>query len=154
MPQVTDFVTLNGDRRETLIAIAGGLEQQSQHPLARAVVDYAGRHGGAAVAVDTVTELEGQGVTGMVAGKHFISLAAPLSERASQAWQRLREQGRTVSILRRGDEPVAVIGFADEVRAAAHPALIRLRQQGIVTSIILSGDNHEAVHVRPSGGRV
>ncbi|MBV9867449.1 MAG: heavy metal translocating P-type ATPase [Abitibacteriaceae bacterium] len=157
VPHVTDFITLNGQPRDQLIAVAGALEQQSQHPLARAVVDFARREVPSTVVAENVQEQEGQGVSGTYEGTRYhigrIGLAKAQLDGAAAMVQSLQSQGRSVALLNGAGKPLAVIGFTDKVRASASSGLLHLQAQGIAPRIILSGDNTAAVrHVTEQVG--
>ncbi len=162
-PIVTAFEVMphSGIGEAQLLAIAAGLETRSTHPLARAVLDLAQARGVTAATVSGSSERRGVGVRGEVAGERFrIERVDEPSEHADNpvdeaAWQRaraLRAAGQSLALLSReieGDnancEPLALFGFADEVRPEARAALQELRSLGIKSTVILSGDHSSVV---------
>src|SRR6185437_9374356 len=67
-PGITAVHPHSIDERE-LIAIAAAVEQRSEHPLARAVLEYAEQHGISAASAENVRSIPGKGLTGTVQGR-------------------------------------------------------------------------------------
>ncbi|MBQ0944296.1 copper-translocating P-type ATPase [Ideonella sp. 4Y16] len=135
-----------GDSRDVLRR-AAALQQGSEHPLARAVLDAAGADAPAASGLRAVP---GQGVTGQVDGctlalghgRWMAELGvdtAALAERAA-AWQ---AEGRTVSWLAETTPAPRLLGalaFGDDARPQAGATVAALAREG-VRSVLISGDN-------------
>jgi Cd2+/Zn2+-exporting ATPase len=66
---------------------------------------------------------------------------APLSSEMAEAIERLRENGRTTMVVRKGTRDLGAIGLMDTPRAAAREAISRLRELGIGRMIMISGDH-------------
>src|SRR5690606_10704715 len=64
----------------------------------------------------------------------------PLPQEVQNSADTLREQGRTIMIVRRGTRYLGVIGLMDTPRSGARAATARLRELGITRMIMLSGD--------------
>ena len=171
-PVVTAFETLpncNLDRVQ-LLAIAAGLETRSTHPLARAVLDLARADDVTPASVADSSERRGVGVSGIVAGTRFrIERVDDCGERDGEhqgaAWRKARElraAGQSIALLSReiapapdaatsgvsgvaALEPLALFGFADELRPEAGEALQQLKSLGIQSTVILSGDHENVV---------
>lgn len=137
-PVVTDVVALDCGRDEAL-RLAAALEQNSEHPLARAVVAAAGDvpHGGVA---DFRAE-PGHGVSGSVDGLS-LRLGSPdwLGIAADESVQRLQQSGKTVIGLVDGANVLALFAIADALRPTSRAAVERLRRRGIRV-VMLTGDN-------------
>ena len=155
-PVVTAFEALPGDFDEAqLLAIAAGLEMRSTHPLARAVLDLASERGVTAASVAASSERRGVGMRGEVAGERFRIERVDASDAQGALWDKargLRAAGQSVALLSRetqgdepGCEPLALFGFADEVRPEARAALQELGSLGIQSTVILSGDHSSVV---------
>ncbi len=140
----------NGDRA-ALLQIAASLQQSSEHPLAKAVVDKAREQGLTLERASEVRAVAGRGVQGRV-GAGLIAIAsmrwveelgapvpAALAQKAAQ-WQ---SEGLTVSWLLQL-EPVpgvlAALAFGDELKQTAAAAIQQLNRLGVRT-ILLTGDN-------------
>ena len=141
-PQVTDVVPY-GLTREEVLRLAAALEENSEHPLARAIVS-------AAVAgISTVNRekasnfksLSGHGVEGDVAGR-TLRLGSPswLRLAADPAVGDLQQAGKTVVVLAEGQTTLALFAVADALRPTSRAAVERLRERGIRV-VMLTGDN-------------
>jgi Cu+-exporting ATPase len=140
------------DAREAL-ALAGALQQGSEHPLARAVLVAAREQGVAVPSAKAVRALPGRGIEGVVQDRRLLLGSARLLEDAgidpgalaAQA-AAFEEQGRTVSWLAgpdAGGAVLALLAFGDAAKPSARPAIERLRALG-VRSVMLTGDNRRA----------
>ena len=145
-PSVTQVVSPRLDRSE-LLRLAAGVEQASEHPLGRAIVDAATEGGAALPAVTDFDAPAGKGVTGHVEG-HQVLLGsagflsdhgldpAPLAEQADQ----LRADGATAVFVGVDDEVAGLLAIADPVKDSTPTALSGLRAEGIDV-VMLTGDN-------------
>ena len=70
-PAVVDVVPMNGHDEAELLMRAGALELNSNHPLARAIVDEAKRRDIELVAADSFETIQGKGASGHINGKPF-----------------------------------------------------------------------------------
>lgn len=151
-PQVTDVVASSGVEESFLLKTAAAVESLSDHPLAAAIVrDGAQRLSGqdAPIAKD-IRSITGKGVSATVDGEAvhigrdelFTEVGgSALTDEIKAIVGRLRNDGRTTMIVRRGDRYLGVIGLMDTPRAAAAESLKRLRKLGIRRMIMISGDN-------------
>ena len=151
-PRVVAATPASGVSSEELLRVAVAVEQQSDHPLAAAVV----RDGVAllaGVSIPTATQVEsltGKGLKGMVDGKIVVlgkkSLfgeieGSPLPADVLATVSELETAGRTVFVVRHGDRYLGTLGLMDTPRAAARPVIARLRELGMTRMVMLSGDN-------------
>lgn len=145
---VTDVVgpdgrVLEGQARRDLLALAGGLEESSEHPIGRAVVTLAEREGVDLLPVSDFQALPGAGVSARRDGAQVRAVrpsAAHPSPELSSAVEALAEEGRTVLVIDRDGTALGALGVADEVRASSARAVRRLHEAGIRT-VMLTGDN-------------
>lgn len=133
-----------------LLALASAVEQGSEHPLARAVVDEATRHGlhQRYPAATTVTALPGRGVIGRVEdrevtiGSHaYFREHVPHPEEHCAAAERDTQAGYTPLMVAAEGQYLGTITVADTVRATGQEALDMLKKMGITTLVMLSGDD-------------
>jgi len=129
--------------------VALALEQASEHPLARAIRNYAEAPATTPVAVHGFTAHGGRGVSGTVDGQvarlgsaEFLAEAGIATESAPLA--RLRGAGRTVVGVALGERFLGWIALEDALRATSAEALRRLAAMGI-EPVIVSGDHPAAV---------
>ena len=154
-PRITDVVPFGQTSESELLEIAVAVERLSDHPLAEAIVRD-GSQRLVAAPVRTASDLRsltGKGVTARLddqdiwIGKPEMfgeDAIAPLGPDAEIAVAALRDQGRTLMVIRRGTRDLGVIGLLDTPRAKARETLTALRALGIRRMIMISGDHQKA----------
>lgn len=154
-PRITDVVPFGQTSESELLEIAVAVERLSDHPLAEAIVRD-GSQRLVAAPVRTASDLRsltGKGVTARLddqevwIGKPEMfgdDDIAPLGPDAEIAVAALRNQGRTLMVIRRGTRDLGVIGLLDTPRAKARATLTALRALGIRRMIMISGDHQKA----------
>ena len=139
-PVVTDLVPLALGSDEVL-RLAAGLEQGSEHPLARAILQRAQLS--MLPNVGDFRGVPGQGVEGVVDGR-ALRLGAPDwfadVELPHDRIAALQAAGKTVVVLAEGDSALALLAIADPLRDSSRAALARLKSMG-VRVVMLTGDN-------------
>jgi Cu+-exporting ATPase len=137
-PQLTDIVPRSMARDEAL-ALAAALEQNSEHPLAWAIVAANATVDGKNVA--NFKSIPGLGVEGEINGRR-LRLGSPdwLEIGADPAVIALQRAGKTVMVLADGDSVLALFAVADALRPTSKAAVRRLRERGIRV-VMLTGDN-------------
>ena len=149
-PSVTAIAPTGDHPEQDLLRLAAAVEQASEHPLARAVVEAARDRLGEAERLPDVAGFDapaGKGVTGTVEGREVaIGTADFLSGRGvdvdvlAQPADDLRRGGATAALVAVDGRPAGVIGIADTVKDTTPAALAALREEGIEV-IMLTGDN-------------
>ena len=146
-PKVTDLIPAVGISEEELLVLAATLEQHSEHPLGKAVMDEALRRQIQPEKIAGFRALSGNGVTGMAGDSvltggslKFIesqhSLPAELAGRAAG----LSDQGKTPLLFARDGTVQGIIAVADIIKEDSPKAIHELREMGIRV-IMLTGDN-------------
>ncbi|MEN5146979.1 heavy metal translocating P-type ATPase [Brevundimonas diminuta] len=154
-PRITDVVPVDGVDEAALLSVAVAVERLSDHPLAAAIArDGAERLGDAAIqAASSLDSLTGKGVSAQLNGQTILigkpemfgaDGVAALSPATETAVNGLRDQGRTLMVVRQGARDLGVIGLLDTPRASARAALDRLRDLGVKRMIMISGDHQKA----------
>ena len=147
---VTDIVPLNGNDADTVLKIAAAVEQQSNHPLAQAVVAAAADKNLQPMAASGLENITGRGVKSVVNGlpvwvgslKLFENAGkSDLAEMARQTVTQLEADGKTTMAVSYGDELLGVLALADTVRPNIAATLAKLRKIGIKKLVMLTGDN-------------
>ena len=148
-PELTDAVP-HGVDETALIRLAAAIQQGSEHPLARAVVEAAKAKGITIPAAQQVRALPGRGVAAVIDGRAF-SLGSTRLLRESgiepgalaDAAAALEQRGNTVSwVMADAGENrlIGLLAFGDRVKPAAARAVSRLHALGVKT-VLLTGDN-------------
>ncbi|MCY6493291.1 heavy metal translocating P-type ATPase [Leptolyngbya sp. GGD] len=155
-PTVTDFVTVRGtaNRNElNLLRLAAAIEQNSEHPLAEAVVHYAQAQTVELMSAQDFEAIAGSGVQGYVAdqliqiGTHrwMTELDIETSILRSQ-WDRLESLGKTVVWIAVDRQVEAIMGIADAVKPSSISAIRALQKLGLEV-VMLTGDNRRTADV-------
>jgi P-type Cu2+ transporter len=137
---VVDVLPVGDVDREALLTLAGSIEEMSEHPIARAIVEAAA----STSPVDGFEAIPGKGARGVVGGHDIevVSLAY-LSENGITVPAEvagLSEGGRTVVCVLRDGALLGAISLSDVVRPESREAVLRLKEMGI-EPIMLTGDN-------------
>ena len=140
-PVVTDAVALAETEAQALL-LAAALEQGSEHPLARAILQRTATEE-PLPGVSDFLATPGRGVEGTVNGRRlrlgspewFVDHPLPETEIAA-----LQSAGKTVVVLAEGNGVLAVLAIADPLRASSRAAVERLKGIGIKV-VMLTGDN-------------
>ena len=143
-PAVTDLVAVGGADAEGALRLAAAVERQSEHPIARAIVEHAGPGLPDAAGVEAVP---GFGVAGTVggrrvavgAGRYLDRLGVDLPAPTREAARALADQGKTPVWVAVDGEPAALVAVADPVKPGARAALDALRADGFRLALV-TGD--------------
>jgi len=149
-PQVTDVVPASGISERELLEVLARAEQNSEHPLAQAILSYTTTQGIHAAAPDSFTAVTGMGVRATWAGVETLVGSPRLMETAGisvapqvQAeYERLLHAGRgTVLLVYRGGQWLGLVSVMDCERPDAAERIADLRALGIQRIVMLTGDN-------------
>lgn len=135
-PKVTDFENLSDKPDEEIKNIISSLERNSNHPLAEAVIAFAGEGN---AEIDSFEYVVGKGVKGKVGGKEY-SLGNFVPLAAAEA---ARYDGKTVIALSSENKVLAVLALFDELKDGSKEAIKLLNADGIKT-VMITGDNERA----------
>ena len=145
-PKVTDLLPAEEISEETLLKYAAALEDRSEHPLGKAIVEYAGEKAGETEVKD-FRVLPGDGLQGSVDGgtivggsEKFIRSRISVPEEFTKASARLAASGKTPIYFTRNNEILGIIAVADTVREDSREAIAQLRNMGVEV-VMLTGDN-------------
>jgi Cu+-exporting ATPase len=155
-PTVTDFVTINGTANSNelkLLHLAASVEQNSEHPLAEAVVQYAQSQGVELTDSQEFEAIAGSGVQGYVSnqwvqiGTHrWMNELLIDTGSLQQQWDRLEYLGKTVIWIAVNGKVEAIMGIADAVKPSSLAAIRALQKMGL-SVVMLTGDNRRTAQV-------
>jgi P-type Cu+ transporter len=149
-PKVTRLVADPTSNETQLLELAASLEQRSEHPLARAIVDGAKEKQLKLEPVDAFESTAGGGVQGRIAGdlvrvgkEQFLRDAgASIPDRLCQEARTLQEKAQTVVWVAKGDQVLGLVGIADPIKETTQLAIKTLHDLGIKV-IMCTGDNRK-----------
>ncbi len=146
-PRVTDIYPAKGVSKEELVRTACALEQKSEHPLAKAVLEYAREKGIAAEEVTEFRALSGSGLEARKKGEllsggnyRFISGRAEITEAVQKEAERLSGEGKTPLFFAKGSSFAGMIAVADVIKEDSPQAVRELQNMGLRV-VMLTGDN-------------
>lgn len=147
-PEVTDFIVNEGVAKDQLLSAIAAVESMSQHPLAKAVVDYARNNGAENVAVTKFQSITGKGayaeINGVKTSIGSIGWAQELSslpETMLQQAAALQREGKSVMAIVTGATFSGVLAVADPIRVESQDVLAQLKEIGIHHTVMLTGDH-------------
>jgi len=147
-PSVVDAQVPDGGEVNDLLRLAAAVESQSEHPLARAVVDKAKADG---IEPPDITDFEsttGGGVQAKVDGdiirigkRSFLESGnIHIPDRLGQEAERLQSEAKTVIWAARDEHLLGLIAIADPIKKTSREAIASLHAMGI-TVVMCTGDN-------------
>ena len=146
-PQVTDIIPAENVTQNELLSMACSLECKSEHPLAKAIVDYTNAENVGCEAVEDFKALPGKGLRAKLNNSplcggnlEYVSTLADISDDIKAKAERLSEEGKTPLFFSRGNKFCGIIAVADVIKEDSPQAISELRNMGIRV-IMLTGDN-------------
>lgn len=146
-PKVTDMIPAKGISQEELLRLAYALESRSEHPLARAIVDYAKEKGVQASEVTDFEALTGNGVQTKLNGSRllggsfkFMKSQLSIPESAQSQYEKLAGDGKTPLFFAKENQFLGIIAVADVIKEDSPQAVRELQNMGIRV-VMLTGDN-------------
>ncbi len=147
-PEVIDVVPMNGHDEKELLARAGALELNSNHPLARAIVDETKKRDMTMLPAESFETIQGKGATGVIDGKtYWLGSHRYLEQRGQetaevhQQLEAMQDAGRTVVVVGNDEHVCGFITLADAIREETRDAIKMLHEVGIKQIVMLTGDN-------------
>ncbi|MEE1131473.1 MAG: heavy metal translocating P-type ATPase [Caryophanon sp.] len=138
-PVLTDVVTHMDEA--AFLAIVAAAEAQSEHPLARAIVNAANTQ----LQASAFEALPGYGIRANVNGQSVIAGTRKLMQQHGisydeAALSELEAQGKTAMLVAIDEQLAGIVAVADTVKATSREAVARLQQMGLHV-VMLTGDN-------------
>ena len=141
-----------------MLSRAAGLEAQTDHPLARAIVEHARSRNIPLAVVSDFQVIPGKGARGRIDGRdYWLGSHRYLEERAQEtpdlheALEQRSASGQTVVVVGSDEHVCGLIALADAIRPESADAIGQLKALGIKPVVMLTGDNRptaEAIAAR------
>lgn len=142
-PGVTDVIEFD----KQLIQIAYSLENQSEHPLAKAVCEYGEEKGTELLKCDEFNSVTGSGITAVINGENiyagnerFVSSYAEITDEVKKQIAELADNGKTPMLFARNGRLLGIIAVADKIKNDSIEAVKELKKMGVGV-VMLTGDN-------------
>ena len=144
--QVGEIIPLDATEKE-LLEVAYFLERESEHPLAKAITDYAEKRDTELLRCEGFTALVGSGVFATVLGQSalgasykYVKESFTLSERAENEYTKLADEGKTPLFFTLGERVLGIIAVYDKIGEESYEAVRELSEMNI-KAVMLTGDN-------------
>ncbi len=153
-PKVTACIPNQNWNQQQLISMAASIEQSSEHPLARAVIDYAKEKNAKIESVQDFGSVTGGGIKGKLNGQRIIlgkqkfleEERITLPEDLKNESMQLQAKAQTVVWVAVEGEVIGILGISDPVKKTT-PEAIRALHDMKIKIIMLTGDNHKTAEV-------
>ena len=150
-PELTDLVLAEGLQRNVVLAQVAAVEDRSEHPIARAIVEAAKAEGLQIPAISNFESVTGFGVRALVDGgrveigadRFMRELGLSVEGFASEA-QRLGSEGKTPLYAAIDGRLAAMIAVADPIKPTTKPAIDALHALGLKVAMITGDNRHTA----------
>ncbi len=149
-PKVADK-EIYADNVDEVLAYLASVENESDHPLAKAIVEYIGDTN--VYEVQKTDVVKGGGIVAEVDG-HRVAVGnvklmeqenVHINEKALADIERFEKSGNSIVLISVDGELKALIGIRDQVRPGVKENLLKLKKLGVKNLVVLSGDNQGTV---------
>jgi len=158
-PELTDFIKLSRLSKKTIITLAAAAENNSEHFLAKAIVNHATQQAIDLPACTHFYSKTGYGIEAEVDGKNLLlGNKAWMNdqgidiEKSTQASQLFSEQGKTPVYMAVNGKEAAIFGIADKPRKEASNAITRLNKMNIETLMVTGDTEKTALYIAAKVG--
>lgn len=148
-PKVTDIIPAEGISQKELLTMAYSLEKKSEHPLAKAVLEYGDKNNVSFSEVTDFRALAGNGLSArygdseLVGGSmRFVSEKAEISRQLRIKAENMAQQGKTPLFFAKDNRLIGIIAVADVIKEDSPQAVRELQNMGIRV-VMLTGDNEK-----------
>ena len=152
-PRLTQVVLVDGTSENELLIAAASVEQNSEHPLAAAIIHGAKERGVKPQSVQDFNSVTGGGVVGKVDGREIavgklkflqergVTGLAVVEPKAAE----LQSEGQTAMFVAINGQAAGIITVSDPIKASTPEAIAQLHQLGLKI-IMLTGDNERTAN--------
>ncbi|MDY0205363.1 MAG: heavy metal translocating P-type ATPase [Pseudomonas sp.] len=150
-PQLTDFAVTDTQQEDRVLALVAAVEQQSEHPIAQAIVNAALERQLQIPSISEFQSITGMGVQATVDGQQIqigadrfmTSLNINTDQFAKQA-QQLGEQGKSPLYAAIGGRLAVMLAVSDPIKVSSKAAIEHLHAQGLKVAMITGDNQHTA----------
>jgi Cu+-exporting ATPase len=153
-PKVTACISNEGSNESQLLSVSASLEQSSEHPLARAIIDYAKEKNAKIEAVQDFESVTGGGIKANLKGQKVIlgkqkfleeqKIGIPENLRIKSI--ELQAKAQTAVWVAVDQKIIGVLGISDPIKKTTPQAIDDLHKMGIKV-VMLTGDNRKTAEV-------
>jgi len=152
-PRLNQVIPANGVTEDDLLFTAASVEQNSEHPLAAAIVRGAKDCGVKLQGVTDFNSITGGGVVGKIGGREIaVGKLKFLQDRGVTGWEfvepkamALQAEGQTVMFVAINGKAAGIITVSDPIKASTPEAIVQLHKLGLKI-IMLTGDNERTAN--------
>lgn len=147
---IADVQAFGGSSIEQVLQLSGTICARSNHPVSRAIAEYAKKEGCVCTPLEHFKEIEGRGIVGtniddkeIIIGRlEFLNeRGMKLDEKATKAVAKEVSKGNNVTLLALDGKVIGLFALADEMREGVVRSIGALKRSGIKEVIMLTGDN-------------
>ncbi|MDD3999602.1 MAG: heavy metal translocating P-type ATPase [Bacilli bacterium] len=151
-PQVADLEYYTEDKEKALSFLAS-VEKESDHPLAKAIIEHLGNV--ELFSVESTDVIKGGGIVATVDG-HRVAVGnaflmkeenVDLNEKVSADIEKFEMNGNSLVLIAFDGKIQLLIGIRDQIRPGVKEDLVRLKKLGVKNLVVLSGDNQGTVNL-------
>ncbi|MFD2132222.1 heavy metal translocating P-type ATPase [Pseudogracilibacillus auburnensis] len=147
-PTLTDLVVTDGFQEKDVLQLVGTAENQSEHPLAQAIVRGVEEKNIALLEAESFEALPGYGIRAVIEGKELFAGTRKLMreqeisilDETEKMMEKLEQDGKTAMLIAIAGQIAGVIAVADTVKETSKEAIARMHKLGLEV-IMLTGDN-------------
>lgn len=151
-PELISVKNYSEQKDEKIISILASLENKSEHPIARAITEYARINNISLLNAENFESIKGKGLKGLINGKeHFAGNAKLITDLKlsfdAKTLEAETSQGKTPIILATTSEVIGVVMVADAIKPEAVEAVKKLHKLGIKVVMLTGDDKNTALSI-------
>ncbi|WP_252312638.1 heavy metal translocating P-type ATPase [Sinobaca sp. H24] len=148
-PAVTDILAADPEKQKELLALAASAEKDSEHPLAKAIVEKAETEKAGLYTATNFESLPGRGIRAEIEGRTVLAGTRKLMEENNinfdadqEAVKELEGEGKTVMLFASAGTYIGALAVADTVKETSAEAVRLLKEAGLEV-VMMTGDNEQ-----------
>ncbi len=148
-PTLTDIIVYDGITEKELLEFTVSLENNSEHPLARAITERGEKEGITLRSTKGTEAISGKGIKGFISGvqvlagnRRMMDEFEIIYEKAEADMQKLEDEAKTLLLIAIEGKLKGLLAVADSIKEDSFQAIKMLNEMGI-TTVMLTGDNKQ-----------